>query len=605
MEKIHQLDSSLCPIELVTVFLDKAEVTRIISFPLDQEGEHTVKVSGLPINSDSESFRIEAISSLKILDVSSDTEYYSKESSNINQPIKKDYSLEITELKKNILEYESEIYSIEKSVQRNSEHNTFLKQFVEKSLTSTRNKDDLKSLPLEEVSGLFDFYRKESKGLDDENLILKNKKSELNEKLSDCIDRLAQISNRKSSNTINNSKKSINTRCSIIHFLIEKETLDISNEVKLKLSYIVRDSSWRPSYDLRVLNNHSTSSTVSASLSYFALVNQKTGEDWNQCRLQLSTSNPSIASEPPVVSLKTISFQNYNWRRKSAYNNMEFFDDTSRERATSISLLDETEAEITDNFALPQSAQAKADDYISARVIGSGDAGSTVFSIPRLANIPSDGQPHKVCISTHDLPTPQIVHYAVPSISSQAHLQATFLNSTGYPLLFSEQVSIFVDGAFISKSKMVQTGLNEKFSLFLGVDPAIKISTTPVHHHEQKKGWITDIQQVRKVYQSATVSNTKANSFIRIILAEGLPKSENEKILVSLIEPAPASLMKSGETLDLQNLSFVDSEPKDFVSLNKSNDTIIWFKTIAPSQKVELNLSYKISWPQGMEIYIQ
>lgn len=46
-------------------------------------------------------------------------------------------------------------------------------------------------------------------------------------------------------------------------------------EVSLRVSYVVSDASWKPKYDLRV-----SSANRTMAVSYFGLVQQKTGEDW-------------------------------------------------------------------------------------------------------------------------------------------------------------------------------------------------------------------------------------------------------------------------------------------------------------------------------------
>ncbi len=45
--------------------------------------------------------------------------------------------------------------------------------------------------------------------------------------------------------------------------------------------------------------------------------------------------------------------------------------------------------------------------------------------------------------------------------------------------------------------------------------------------------------------------------------------------------------------------------PRDFVTQNKFTNNIVWLKTIAAGDKVELKFSYKISWPQGQDIDIE
>lgn len=69
-----------------------------------------------------------------------------------------------------------------------------------------------------------------------------------------------------------------------------------SKKVKLEVSYIVNNANWYPIYDVRV-----SSKTENAEISFFALIQQSTGEDWNDVNLSFSTSNPlSMKSLPKM-----------------------------------------------------------------------------------------------------------------------------------------------------------------------------------------------------------------------------------------------------------------------------------------------------------------
>lgn len=48
-------------------------------------------------------------------------------------------------------------------------------------------------------------------------------------------------------------------------------------KVTLEITYLVRNSSWTPSYDVRVNSNENV-----AWISYYGHIKQKTGENWDQ-----------------------------------------------------------------------------------------------------------------------------------------------------------------------------------------------------------------------------------------------------------------------------------------------------------------------------------
>jgi uncharacterized protein (TIGR02231 family) len=74
-------------------------------------------------------------------------------------------------------------------------------------------------------------------------------------------------------------------------------------EVELDVSYLVRDASWTPSYDVRVFADESL-----LKLHYFGFIRQSTGEDWVDTQVALSTATPSIGGNVPELLTQKVSF---------------------------------------------------------------------------------------------------------------------------------------------------------------------------------------------------------------------------------------------------------------------------------------------------------
>lgn len=66
--------------------------------------------------------------------------------------------------------------------------------------------------------------------------------------------------------------------------------------LNVQASYLVDQAGWSPAYDIRV-----ASVDTNINLTYAALVDQSTGEDWTNARLTLSTSKPAFGGTPPEV----------------------------------------------------------------------------------------------------------------------------------------------------------------------------------------------------------------------------------------------------------------------------------------------------------------
>lgn len=63
------------------------------------------------------------------------------------------------------------------------------------------------------------------------------------------------------------------------------------------LNYVVKTASWFPTYDIRAKNANSP-----IVIAYKANVSQKSGEDWKNVKLTLSTGNPTVSGSRPVLA---------------------------------------------------------------------------------------------------------------------------------------------------------------------------------------------------------------------------------------------------------------------------------------------------------------
>ena len=95
--------------------------------------------------------------------------------------------------------------------------------------------------------------------------------------------------------------------------------------------------------------------------------------------------------------------------------------------------------------------------------------------------------------------------------------------------------------------------------------------------------------------------------------------SDAKVVTVELLEPAASSLSKASEQAVISgqdiamNLEALANQavgsggsgwPKDFVSLNKVSNSVVWLRTVKPGEKVQVNFSYKVTWPSDKNIKI-
>lgn len=621
------IEGKHCPVQSVTVYLDRAEVVRTVPFTAAVLGQHEIKVTDLSESLNPESIRVKGLGNCQILEVSHESTIVD-DSKIANQALK--------DLKQTISEFTKKQKSLALNKRRLQDQQKHIEKYTESMLYGAPATKEPTGLPVTAATEILSFNFKEMASLDERIGQLEEESDKVEEEVAILRAEVLKCSS---------AAKGGGNNAFTVTVLVD--ILNSIGDISLQLSYVVSNTTWAPSYDIRV----STISNV-MDVTYYADVTQSTGEDWHDCDLFLSTSNPSVGSCPPPLPVRTVDWSyriarrrgsnsnsiamashRKNVKSKRAYNGFDDEDDI-RERHGSFSLMDNGDEGGLNNMrnlqiqsitnTLPSApplpnGEGEGESVLTSGVVGSGEAGATTFTIPRKVNISSDSKPHKVTV-TNETFSPQMVHYVSPNIDASAYLQAKVLNTSRFPLLSSEKVSVFMDGNFISTTKMRPVSPGESFDIFLGVDPALKVEYRPCRTSAKTKGLFSSTEV--KQYEYCTVLRNTKQNLCRVIVAEILPRSNDENISVELIEPASTSLSKLGDgksvSVDQDMISALDSIgeggateqqtgaawPADFVTQNKVTNNIVWLKTIPAGEKIALNFNYRVLWPKGKNVDI-
>jgi len=81
-------------------------------------------------------------------------------------------------------------------------------------------------------------------------------------------------------------------------------TLSGNGPVKLTLTYATQNARWFPRYELQLVPE-----TNKVQVSFFGLVSQETGEDWQEAALMLSTAIPTTATTLPKLATWKVGLQ--------------------------------------------------------------------------------------------------------------------------------------------------------------------------------------------------------------------------------------------------------------------------------------------------------
>lgn len=254
-----------------TVFKDRAMVTRSADIHL-KKGENQVIFSGLTTDIKDETVRIstEGSSGIKILDVKVERKYTPEiRKEEMNDLTKQIDSLhrEMQAATDQIAIYDSKKNFIESL---KAESVKYANQKILLSINSTREWSDLLKFLETNFNEIYSGIRMQSA-----------KRSELDAK----IKALKLTMNKYEVDEPKNYKE-----------IIVK--LDVSENINAKVSasYMVNSASWYPIYDARV-----DTKTKMVEFTFYGMIRQSTGEDWNDIRLTFSTADPMSIKNLPEL----------------------------------------------------------------------------------------------------------------------------------------------------------------------------------------------------------------------------------------------------------------------------------------------------------------
>jgi uncharacterized protein (TIGR02231 family) len=208
---------------------------------------------------------------------------------------------------------------------------------------------------------------------------------------------------------------------------------------------------------------------------------------------------------------------------------------------------------------------------------------AATFTVATPATIPANGTQQKVSVTTLTLPA-GLRYDTTPKYNAAAFLTAKVTNDSDFPLL-AGHLAAFVDGAFIADSHLATTLPSEEFELALGVDDAVSIERTLVNRFVEKTGLTNSGTRVTYEVKLA-ITNHKATP-ITLQLAEPLPVSRHEKIIVKLISPPERQI----------------GGPEDTSAFKRDEEGILtWTGSLAAGATKEHTLKFSIEHPNSLDV---
>ncbi len=319
--------------------------------------------------------------------------------------------------------------------------------------------------------------------------------------------------------------------------------------VQLTVSYLIGDVSWSPSYEIRA-----TPQSGQVEVVYSAHVRQKTGEEWENVDLILSTAAPQRSATAP--ELRPWDVRLWEERPVTAYK-------LSRKTA---------------EMALQQDATGVLDMAVAAApppTVLAHKSISAQFAVSGKRDVYSGEEAAKVLI-TRETFSAEMAYVTIPKLSPFVYLQGKLTNSSAYPLLPGVAL-VYVDGDFVGRSEFAALAPGEKVDLSLGIDEGMKVKHELVKKFDSTAGMLNKKHEVEYDYR-ITVENYKTQA-VRLTLMDQLPRSLQEELKIEDIKLVP--------------------QPQEW---NRENQKLEWTLELKPREKKELTIHFKASYPRGRQV---
>jgi uncharacterized protein (TIGR02231 family) len=336
-------------------------------------------------------------------------------------------------------------------------------------------------------------------------------------------------------------------------------------DADIAIRYQVRSATWVPLYDARLATG-TKAQPPKLQIVRRATIRQRSGEDWDNVALVLSTARPAAGTAAPVLDPVTVDYQPDTPppappRPVASAPRYQMEQQAMRARGG----LAKSQEEDTLAVAA-QEAQAAVE----------AQAFQAVYSIAGRVSVPATGESKGVRIDESQI-DPVLSLRAVPKREQKAYLYAKITVPRGTPML-PGQVSLFRDSTFVGNGRLPLLAPGETHELGFGVDDALRVRHAIVEEKRSEGGIITTSKTDVRNYR-VTLKNLHERA-MQVTVLDQIPVSQNADIKV---EPM-------GKTAPTRR----DVEDKRGV--------LAWEMKLEPDEERALEFGYRVSWPGAKNI---
>ncbi len=338
-------------------------------------------------------------------------------------------------------------------------------------------------------------------------------------------------------------------------------------DADLTIRYQVGNANWQPYYDARLTTGSKTAAPKLA-LVRRASIQQRSGEDWVDVAIELSTTRPGTGTATPELHPMTVDFMSDMPPPRTVMAFPPTASATRSFRAREDSAADEN-AKVAAAAPAMEAAQER-------RATVEAAAFQAIFKVPGKLTVPGNGEQKRVQLDAADI-DPSLVVRTTPRLEAKAYLYAKIAIPKATPYL-PGQVSLFRDGTFVGNGRLPQLSPGEEYELGFGPDDAMRVRYALVEEKRGESGIISSSKSDVRNYR-ITVKNAHAQP-VQLTVMDQIPVSQHQDIKVELITKTQPTRR----------------------DIDDKRGIIAWDQTIQPDEERVIEFGYRVTWPAAKQI---
>lgn len=314
----------------------------------------------------------------------------------------------------------------------------------------------------------------------------------------------------------------------------------------IEITYQVSNTRWKPVYQLSADTDNK-----SLTVLYQGEIIQRTGEDWENVKMELSAGRPSLGGAPPNLSPWVVNFLPPPPKTRKLQRKM-----------------------LNAPMAMDSVAEMESAPMMAASAAATETGTSLIYTLLDKQTISSGVSDHRSTIVEKKFPI-DLNYISIPKRSAFVYLNSKTINESPFHFL-QGRGWIYLNKSFVGTVWMNQTAPEQELKLGLGADDGIKVERKLIRKEGGDEGLFDKKDRIRYIYE-IQLENFK-KSEIPLTLKDQLPLSYHENIEVKTNDISPTP-----KKVDEKNI-------------------ITWEINLKPNEKKIVRIDYQVEYPAGKTI---